>query len=174
MKANLYVRAHVPEGGMLAYQVCKAEDVGAIGVFTQDVIKSQLADPLEQLNKYLDQVKAKYQWYADVNNQYMADPLESQIKSIESAIADVKALMGTTSCSACDCTGDVVSAVGESLGQCQHCKPNDTWTENVEYLLSKCKHTIRVREGGGPESLLDSLIATFMGMQQKLEALNGK
>lgn len=42
------------------------------------------------------------------------------------------------------------------------------WEENASYLLDRCKHSIRVREGGGPENLLSSLIATFMGMEQKL------
>ena len=48
----------------------------------------------------------------------------------------------------------------------------DGWEENVGYLLGRCKHTIRVREGGGPESLLDSLVVTFIGMEQKLQAAN--
>lgn len=40
-----------------------------------------------------------------------------------------------------------------------------TWEENVEYLLSRCKYTIRVREGGGQENLISSLIVTFMKME---------
>lgn len=43
------------------------------------------------------------------------------------------------------------------------------WVENAEYLLNCCPHTIRVREGGGPEDLLSSLICTFMSMERKLE-----
>lgn len=44
-----------------------------------------------------------------------------------------------------------------------------SWRENVEYLLKRCPHTIRVCEGGGPESLLDSLIVTFMKMEMIIE-----
>ena len=40
--------------------------------------------------------------------------------------------------------------------------------ESASYLRDRCKHSIRVREGGGPENLPSSLIATFMGMEQKL------
>lgn len=43
------------------------------------------------------------------------------------------------------------------------------WVENAQYLLERCKYTIRVREGGGPESLLDSLVVTFMNMERLLE-----
>jgi hypothetical protein len=43
------------------------------------------------------------------------------------------------------------------------------WRENAEYLLARCKHTIRIREGGGPESLLNSFIITFMNMEQKID-----
>jgi hypothetical protein len=41
--------------------------------------------------------------------------------------------------------------------------------ENIEYLLARCPYTIRVREGGGPESVIDSLIATFMKMEIMLK-----
>lgn len=44
------------------------------------------------------------------------------------------------------------------------------WEENARYLLGRCKHTIRAREGGGPESLLDSLILTFTKMESLLAA----
>lgn len=44
-----------------------------------------------------------------------------------------------------------------------------SWRENVEYLLKRCPHTIRVHEGGGPESLLNSLIVTFMKMEMIIE-----
>ncbi len=45
----------------------------------------------------------------------------------------------------------------------------DGWVENAEYLLKHCPFTIRVREGGGPENLLSSLVVTFQGMQRRLE-----
>lgn len=45
----------------------------------------------------------------------------------------------------------------------------DGWTENVEYLLKNCPYTIRVREGGGPEDLLSSLVVTFQHMQHLLQ-----
>lgn len=43
------------------------------------------------------------------------------------------------------------------------------WRENIDYMLRRCPYTVRVREGGGPESLLDSLLVTFMKMQKELE-----
>ena len=49
-------------------------------------------------------------------------------------------------------------------------QPGDGWDENVRYLLNRCKHTIRVREGGGAKDLLSSLIVTFTGMEQKIAA----
>lgn len=45
----------------------------------------------------------------------------------------------------------------------------DGWIANAEYLLANCPHTIRVREGGGPENLLSSLALTFLAMQHKLK-----
>jgi len=45
----------------------------------------------------------------------------------------------------------------------------DGWRENAEYLLQRCPHTIRVREGGGPENLLSSFVLTFQKMQGLLE-----
>lgn len=43
------------------------------------------------------------------------------------------------------------------------------WRENVELMLKNCPYTVRVREGGGPESILDSLIVTFSRMEQMLK-----
>lgn len=48
-----------------------------------------------------------------------------------------------------------------------------TWEENVEYLLSRCPYTVRVREGGGPENMIDSLICTFMKMEMEIAKLKG-
>jgi hypothetical protein len=45
----------------------------------------------------------------------------------------------------------------------------DSWEDNAKYLLDRCPHTIRVREGNGPEDLLSSLIVTFMMMERMLE-----
>lgn len=45
---------------------------------------------------------------------------------------------------------------------------DDTWENNAQYLLERCPHTIRVREGGGPENLMHSFIHTFMAMEEKL------
>jgi hypothetical protein len=50
---------------------------------------------------------------------------------------------------------------------------NDGWIENAKYLLDHCRHTIRVREGGGPEDLLSSLVVTFQKMQMEIERLDG-
>jgi hypothetical protein len=49
-------------------------------------------------------------------------------------------------------------------------KPGDGWEDNAQYLLNRCPHTIRSREGGGAESLLDSLILTFTKMERMLAA----
>lgn len=46
------------------------------------------------------------------------------------------------------------------------------WRENVEYLLKRCPYTLRSREGGGMESLVDSLILTFMRMEIFLKERN--
>lgn len=45
----------------------------------------------------------------------------------------------------------------------------DGWEANARYLLENCPYSIRVREGGGPENLLSSLVVTFQGMQHKLK-----
>lgn len=174
MKPDLYIRARASINKGLSYEVCNRSDAGAIGVFARETIKDQLTEPLEQLTNYLDHFKGQRQLCADDDNQHMVDSLDEQIEPLKEAITKVESLMGTTRCSSCDCTGDVVSIVGDWYGECPYCKPNKLWAENVEYLLSKCKHTIRVREGGGPETLLDSLIVTFINMQTKLEEANGK
>lgn len=46
--------------------------------------------------------------------------------------------------------------------------PSHGYEPNVKYLLENCPHTIRVREGGGPESIVESLIVTFTKMQHQL------
>lgn len=82
---------------------------------------------------------------------------------------------GTTqkkSCSGCDCTGDVHRADGEWLGECQYCRPNKEWVENVEYLLKNCPYTVHMHEGGGPENLVLSLIVTFTKMQHRLKEID--
>jgi hypothetical protein len=43
------------------------------------------------------------------------------------------------------------------------------WRENIEVMLKNSRHTIRVKEGGGPESLLDSLILTFMRLEDRAD-----
>lgn len=53
-------------------------------------------------------------------------------------------------------------------------KADAAWKENAEYLLASCPHTIRAREGGGPEVLLHSLVLTFMSMQRQLAAKEEK
>jgi hypothetical protein len=45
----------------------------------------------------------------------------------------------------------------------------DSWEANAKYLLDRCPHTIRVREGGGPENLMHSFVHTFTAMERKLE-----
>lgn len=45
----------------------------------------------------------------------------------------------------------------------------DGWEDNARYLLEHCPFAIRVREGGGPEDLLSSLVVTFQGMQHQIE-----
>lgn len=45
----------------------------------------------------------------------------------------------------------------------------DGWVANATYLLEKCPYTIRVREGGGPEDLIASLVVTFKNMEYKLK-----
>ena len=47
-------------------------------------------------------------------------------------------------------------------------KNENGWEANVKHLLDNCPHTVRVREGGGPESLVESLVVTFMKMQNML------
>lgn len=47
----------------------------------------------------------------------------------------------------------------------------DGWVANAAYLLDNCPYTIRVREGGGPEDLIASLVVTFMKMEHKLKEL---
>lgn len=49
-------------------------------------------------------------------------------------------------------------------------KPGDGWIENAAYLLTNCPHTVRMREGGGAEDLLSSLVATFKKMEHMLQA----
>ncbi len=44
----------------------------------------------------------------------------------------------------------------------------EAWTENVGFLLNACPHTIRSREGGGAENLIQSLVLTFNAMQHRL------
>lgn len=48
---------------------------------------------------------------------------------------------------------------------------DERWKVNVRDLLDRCKHAIRVCEGGGPESLLLSLVVTFQKMQAEIERL---
>ena len=43
-----------------------------------------------------------------------------------------------------------------------------SWEVRAEVLLKNCPHTIRVREGGGPEDLLSSLTLTFQKMEHQL------
>jgi len=45
----------------------------------------------------------------------------------------------------------------------------DGWIANAEYLLNNCPYTIRMREGGGPENVLSSLVVTFLGMQHRVK-----
>lgn len=66
-------------------------------------------------------------------------------------------------------SGDKVRAIARILEPALEESESAQWIENVEYLLKRCPHTIRSREGGGPENLLHSLIITFMGMEIKLE-----
>jgi len=42
------------------------------------------------------------------------------------------------------------------------------WETNARFLLDHCPHAVRVREGGGPEDLLSSLVVTFQKMQGHL------
>ena len=44
----------------------------------------------------------------------------------------------------------------------------DGWVENAKSLLERCPFAVQVREGGGPEELLASLVVTFQGMQDRL------
>lgn len=46
-----------------------------------------------------------------------------------------------------------------------------TWENNVRFMLDNCPHTIRSREGGGPENLMVSLVLTFTRMQRQLADL---
>lgn len=51
----------------------------------------------------------------------------------------------------------------------QAAQDDDTWEANVRYLLDSYPGTIRVREGGGPESLIASLSVTFIKMRDLLK-----
>lgn len=55
---------------------------------------------------------------------------------------------------------------GEKLTDAEELK---FWRDNIEYMLNCCDFAIRVRSGGGMESLGDSFIVTFMNMEQKLK-----
>jgi len=66
--------------------------------------------------------------------------------------------------------GCVCKVVGKNDGLTA--EDGSTVEENIRFLLDKCRYTIRVREGGGPESLIDSLITTFTAMQHRLEGLD--
>lgn len=38
------------------------------------------------------------------------------------------------------------------------------WEQNAEHLLAMTYKAVRIREGGGPESLMDSLIANYIAL----------
>jgi len=46
---------------------------------------------------------------------------------------------------------------------------DDGWEANFRYLLDRSPHTLRSREGGGHEDLMQSAILTFTRMEHKLE-----
>lgn len=48
--------------------------------------------------------------------------------------------------------------------------PDRGWIPNAQYLLDHSPYAVRVREGGGPECLVSSLVATFLKMQHQLMA----
>lgn len=50
----------------------------------------------------------------------------------------------------------------------------DGWEQNVEALLEQCPYARRVREGGGPENLIQSLALTFIIMQERLAEARGR
>jgi hypothetical protein len=50
----------------------------------------------------------------------------------------------------------------------------DGWEKNVEALLEQCPYARRVREGGGPENLIQSLALTFIIMQERLAEACGR
>jgi hypothetical protein len=61
--------------------------------------------------------------------------------------------------------GEVFSAAPALATSAPSEPAGDGWTDNVLYLLERCPHAVRVREGGGPENLLSSLCVTFQKMQ---------
>lgn len=65
-----------------------------------------------------------------------------------------------------------VSIQGKFLAALTEAKQQDAdgWEANFRYLLDRSPHTLRSREGGGPENLMQSAILTFTRMEQRLEA----
>jgi hypothetical protein len=64
--------------------------------------------------------------------------------------------------------GECVHCYAIAGQQCQYEPSGDGWEDNAIYLLDRCPHAVRVREGGGPENLLSSLCVTFQKMQGML------
>ena len=48
---------------------------------------------------------------------------------------------------------------------------NKKFRENIEYLLAHCGLTIRVCEGGRAEDIVQSLVVTFMKLEDKVRRL---
>lgn len=76
--------------------------------------------------------------------------------------------MGEAQQQALDELAQAVAALSPAVQQPSAAPSGVTWEENVEALLARCPHTIRSREGGGPEDLIASLVLTFTVMQQLL------
>lgn len=47
---------------------------------------------------------------------------------------------------------------------------DDGWEANFRYLLERCPHTLRSRQGGGAENLMESAVLTFTRMEHALSA----
>lgn len=159
--------------GTLSYVPCNRGAAGSFRMYTEQDLCQLLAPVLDLLRASL---KENQQRRKCSDMRHEQDQVEHYDKTwiapLTESIKTVESLVGTNTCSHCDCTGDVHSIDGEWRGHCEACQPNKRWVENVEYLLKQCPHTIRVREGGGPESLLDSLIVTFMLMESRLAGLS--
>lgn len=173
-----YVQGVVTPGdpgqrGTLSYVPCNRGAAGSFRMYTEQDLCQLLAPALDLLRANLEENELRQKFVRSEGHQDLVDEYENKwIGPLNESIKTIEKLVGTNTCSHCDCTGDVHSIDGEWRGQCEACQPNKRWVENVEYLLKQCPYTIRVREGGGPESLLDSLIVTFMLMESRLAGLS--